>query len=88
LRSVRRQVHKHGTKRPLEARALDRRPDPVARLLDAGTRQAGQRKGWEPSADVRLDGDEVTADPDDGDASDATATYMVKQAVTDPSGAT
>jgi hypothetical protein len=30
----------------------------------------------------------MAADADDGDASDATATYIVNQAVTDPSGAT
>jgi hypothetical protein len=28
------------------------------------------------SADVRLDGDQVTADPDDGDAGHATAAYI------------
>jgi hypothetical protein len=73
---ARRQVHDDATQRPLEAGALDRRPDPVARLLDAGPRQAGQRQGRESSADVRLDGDQMTADPDDGDAGDYSGTYM------------
>jgi hypothetical protein len=38
--------------------------------------QAGQRQGRESAADVCLDGDEVTADPDDGDTGHATAAYM------------
>ena len=42
--------------------------------LDA--RQTGQRHGQESSADMRLDGDQVTADPDDGDAGHTTRTYI------------
>jgi len=38
--------------------------------MDARAGQAGQRERREPAADVRLDGDEMTADPDDGDAVD------------------
>jgi hypothetical protein len=37
---------------------------------------------------VRLDGDEMAADADDGDAGHTTGTYMVYQANTDRSGAT
>ena len=33
-------------------------------------RESGQRELREPATDVRLDGDEMTADPDDGDAVD------------------
>jgi hypothetical protein len=33
---------------------LDRRTDPIVRVLDAGPRQARQRQGREPSADMRL----------------------------------
>jgi hypothetical protein len=36
----------------------------------AQPRQAGQRQGRESPADERLDRDEMTADPDDGDAGD------------------
>jgi ADP-ribose pyrophosphatase YjhB (NUDIX family) len=45
---ARRQVHDDATQWPLEAGALDRRPDPIARVLDAGPRQAGQRQDGSP----------------------------------------
>jgi hypothetical protein len=38
--------------------------------------QPGQGERREPAADVRLDGDEMTADADDGDAGHATAAYI------------
>jgi len=39
-----------------------------ARVLDAGAGQAGQRQRREPATEVRLDGDQMAADADDGDA--------------------
>jgi hypothetical protein len=38
--------------------------------------QPGQGERRESAADVRLDGDEMPADADDGDASDVSKTYM------------
>jgi hypothetical protein len=38
--------------------------------------QAGQGERRESATDVRLDGDEIAADADDGDAGHATGTYM------------
>jgi hypothetical protein len=37
---------------------------------------ADQRERREPATDVRLDGDEMTADPDDGDAGHPSRTYI------------
>jgi hypothetical protein len=47
-----------------------------AEELESLLRAIGQRERREPAADVRLDGDEMTADPDDGDAVDETGTYI------------
>ncbi len=41
--------------------------------------QAGQRERREPATDVRLDGDEVTADADDGNAGHVSRTYMCRR---------
>jgi hypothetical protein len=49
-----------------------------AGVLHAGSRQAGQRERRNPSADARL-GDQVTADPDDGDVGDTMSSYTVPQ---------
>jgi hypothetical protein len=67
----RREVHDDTTERPLQARALDRRSDPIARVLHARAGQPGQGERRESATDVRLDGDEMAADADDGDAVDA-----------------
>jgi hypothetical protein len=40
---------------------------PVTSVLDPAS-AVGQGERREPAADVRLDGDEMIADPDDGDA--------------------
>jgi len=40
---------------------------------------AGQRQGQEPSADMRLDGDQVTRDPGDGDAGDVSNVHSRRQ---------
>ena len=64
-----REVHDDAAQRPLQPSALDRRPDPVAGVLDPRAGQPGDRERREPATDVRLDGDEVTADADDGNAS-------------------
>ncbi len=45
-------------------------------------RQAGQRQGREPSAAMRLDGDQETTNPDDGDAGDYSGTYIGAEART------
>ena len=67
----RREVHDDAAQRPLQPSALDRRPDPVAGVLDPRAGQPGDRERREPATDVRLDGDEVAPDADDGDAVDA-----------------
>jgi hypothetical protein len=38
----------------------------------------GQGERRESATDVRLDGDEMTADPDDGDAGHFSGTYMIR----------
>ena len=50
--------------RPLQVGALERSPDP------------GERERREPATDVCLDGDEMTADVDDGDAGHPSAAYI------------
>jgi hypothetical protein len=72
----RREVHDDATDRPFRARALDRRSDPIARVLHAHAGQPGQGERRESATDVRLDGDEIAADADDGDASHASGTYI------------
>ena len=67
----RREVHDDATERPCKARALDRRSDPIARILHARAGQPGQDERRESATDVRLDGDEMAADADHGDAVDA-----------------
>jgi hypothetical protein len=67
----RREVHDDATQRPFQASALDRRSDPIARVLHARPGQPGQGERRESATDVRLDGDEVAPDADDGDAVDA-----------------
>jgi hypothetical protein len=47
-----------------------------SRVLHARAGQPGQGERRESSTDVRLDGDEVAPDADDGDAGDATGSYM------------
>jgi hypothetical protein len=42
----------------------------------SGFRQPGQGERRESATDVRLDGDEMAADADDGDAGHATRTYI------------
>ena len=48
----------------------------LARILHARTGQPGQGERRKSATDVRLDGDEMTADADDGDAGHTTAAYM------------
>jgi hypothetical protein len=48
--------------------------------------QPGQGERRESATDVRLDGDEMAADADDGDAVDATGTYMVPRGRREPRG--
>jgi hypothetical protein len=43
-----------------------------------GPRQAGHGERRQSAADVRLDGDEMTADPDDRDAGHCCATYIAE----------
>ena len=40
--------------------------------------EAGQRERRESPTDMRLDGDEMAADADDGDAGHFSGTYMVR----------
>jgi hypothetical protein len=47
-----------------------------AGVLPAGSLQVGKGERWESATDVRLDGDEMAADADDGDAGDVSKTYM------------
>jgi hypothetical protein len=42
-------------------------------------RESGQRELREPATDVRLDGDEMTADAADGNAGHATGTYIATE---------
>jgi len=55
---------------------MDRNPH-HAGVRHAGSRQAGQGERRESATDVRLDGDEMPADADDGDAGHYSGTYMV-----------
>jgi hypothetical protein len=48
----------------------------LARILHARAGQPGQGERRESATDVRLDGDEVAADADDGDAGDVSRTYI------------
>jgi hypothetical protein len=48
----------------------------LARILHARAGQPGQGERRKSATDVRLDGDEMAADADDGDASHATAAYI------------
>jgi hypothetical protein len=72
----RREVHDDATERPFQARVLDRRSDPIARVLHAHTGRPGQGERRESATDVRLDGDEMAADADDSDATHASGTYI------------
>jgi hypothetical protein len=49
-------------------------------------RQPGVRERREPATDARLDGDQVTANPDDGDAGHATAAYIIRGEERSPDG--
>jgi hypothetical protein len=62
---------------PRQARALDGLLDPIARVLHARAGQPGQGERRESATDMRLDGDEVAPDADDGDAGHFSGTYMV-----------
>jgi predicted ATPase with chaperone activity len=48
------------------------------RVEQARARQPGQGERRESATDVRLDGDEMPADADDGDAGQFSGTYMVQ----------
>jgi hypothetical protein len=48
----------------------------LARILHARAGQPGQGERRKSATDVRLDGDEMAADADDGDAGHATAAYI------------
>jgi hypothetical protein len=72
----RREVHDDATEGPFQAGALDRRSDPIARVLHARAGQPGHGERRESATHVRLDGDEMAADADDGDANDYSGTYM------------
>jgi hypothetical protein len=76
LRSCRATVRDHPAERPLDTRALDRGPDPGGSVLHTRAGEPGQGKRRESATDVRLDGDEMAADADDGDAGHATRRYM------------
>jgi hypothetical protein len=54
----------------------DRRPDPGESALHGRAGQPGQGERRESATEVRLDGDEMAPDADDGDAGHATGTYM------------
>ena len=56
-------------------RTASRRSDPVTSVLDPAP-PGGRRERRESSTDVRLHGDEMAADADDGDADHATAANM------------
>jgi hypothetical protein len=47
-----------------------------SRILHARPGQPGQGERRESATDVRLDGDEMAADADDGDAGHYSGTYM------------
>ena len=47
-----------------------------AGVLPAGSLQVGKGERWESATEVRLDGDEMAADADDGDAGDVSKTCM------------
>jgi hypothetical protein len=55
-------------------RVLRRQPEAVQRIVEE---QPGQGERRESATDVRLDGDEMPADADDGDAGHYSGTYMV-----------
>jgi hypothetical protein len=50
----------------------------LARVLHGRAGQPGQGERRESATDVRLDGDEMAADADDGDAGDDSRTYMAE----------
>jgi hypothetical protein len=56
-------------------RTASRRSDPVTSVLDPAP-PGGRRERRESATDVRLHGDEMAADADDGDADHATAANM------------
>ena len=53
-----------------------------ARVLHAGSWQPCQGERRESATDVRLDGDEVAPDADDGDAGDVSRTYIAADSPT------
>jgi hypothetical protein len=57
------------------ARGAWPRPATAEALQGIVQEQPGQGERREPATDVRLDGDEMAADADDGDAGHATAAY-------------
>ena len=67
----RRKVHHDPAQRPGQAATLDRRAHPFPSVLHAGARQTRQHQRGKPPADVRLHRDQMTVDPDDRDAEDA-----------------
>ena len=62
-----REVHDHAPQRPLEPRVLDRRSDPVARVVHRRARKPGEDQRRQPSADERLHRHEMTADAEHRD---------------------
>gem|GEM_PF-2625794 len=61
-------IDNHTAERPFQAAPLDGRPDPLPSVLDARPRQAGQREGGQAPSHMRLDRDDVAANPDHGHA--------------------
>ena len=57
-----REVDDDSTERPRELGALNRRADPLTRVLDARAGEARDDEGGKPSTDVRLHGHEVPPD--------------------------
>jgi hypothetical protein len=59
----------------------------LARVLHDRAGQPGQGERRKSATDVRLDGDEMPADADDGDARDATTSYISMDGAYPPSAA-
>ena len=66
----RREVDHHPAQRPFQARALDRRADPLAGIVHGRSREAGQAQRRETAPDVGLHHDQAPPDPHHGDAVD------------------
>jgi hypothetical protein len=61
-------VHDDATERQFHARAPDRRSDPIAGILDPAPGSPVRVSDGSPRPTCGLDGDEMVADADDGDA--------------------